>query len=212
MSAAAATGAGARTLLLATANRGKRAELAALLAPLGLALRSLAEIEGCELPPEGDDYERNAIAKACAAARASGLPALGDDSGIEVAALGGAPGAHSARYGGPGLDDAGRTRRLLEVLARSGSPDRGARFVCVAALATPAGAVSVARGECRGTILAAPRGMDGFGYDPVFRPDGYERSMAELPAALKNRISHRARALEALAPALRRAFGAARPG
>lgn len=210
MSAAAEAGGAARTLLLATANRGKHAELAALLAPWALVLRSLAEFEGCALPPEGDDYERNAVEKARAAARWSGLLALGDDSGIEVAALGGAPGPHSARYGGPGLDDAGRTRRLLEALARSGSADRSARFVCVAALATPDGEVRVARGECRGAILEAPRGAAGFGYDPVFAPDGHARSLAELPAAVKNRISHRARALEALAPALRRAFGAVR--
>lgn len=209
MSAAPDAVAGPRTLLLATANRGKLAELAALLAPLGLELRSLAEIAGCELPPEGDDYERNATAKALAAARGSGLAALADDSGIEVAALGGAPGPLSARYGGAGLDDAGRCRRLLDELARSGSDDRSARFVCVAAFATPAGSVRVARGECRGTILPAPRGSAGFGYDPVFRPEGCDVSMAELPAALKNRISHRGRALEALAPELARALGAA---
>jgi XTP/dITP diphosphohydrolase len=200
---------GPRTLLLATGNRGKLAELAALLAPLDLALRSLAEFPDAELPPEGEDYAQNAAAKAAAAARASGLAALGDDSGIEVAALGGAPGPRSARYGGPGLDDAGRSARLLEALARSGSADRRARFVCVAALATPDGEVALAHGECRGTILASPRGSAGFGYDPVFQPDGYEVSLAELPAERKHRLSHRGRALAALAPALARVFGPA---
>ena len=203
--------ASSRSLLLATSNRGKLAEFAALLAPLGLELRSLDTCPGIELPPEGDDYEANASRKALVAARASGLAALGDDSGIEVTALGGAPGAHSARYGGVGLDDAGRSLRLLEALARSGSADRGARFVCVAAFATPAGSVALARGECRGTILPAARGSAGFGYDPVFRPEGHDLSMAELPSELKNRISHRGRALQALAPVLARTFGAPRP-
>ena len=118
-----------RTLLLATGNRGKVAELAELLAPFGLELRSLAEFPDAELPPEGDDYAENAAAKAVAATKATGLAALGDDSGIEVAALGAAPGPLSARYGGPGLDDAGRSGRLLTALARTGSVDRSARFV-----------------------------------------------------------------------------------
>jgi len=192
-----------RTLLLATGNRGKLREFAELLAPLGLELRSLAEFPDAQLPPEGDDYAQNAVAKARAAAAASGLAALGDDSGIEVSALGAAPGPHSARYGGPGLDDAARSARLVAALGASGSADRSARFVCVAALAEPDGELSVARGECPGRILPGPRGSKGFGYDPVFQPDGYELSMAELPAELKNRISHRGRALAALAPALR---------
>ncbi len=200
-----------RTLLLATANRGKVAELAEMLAPLGLELRSLAEFPKAELPPEGDDYAENAVAKAVAATKATGLAALGDDSGIEVAALGAAPGPRSARYGGPGLDDAGRSARLVAALGRTGSADRSARFVCVAALAEPDGEVALARGECRGSILAAPRGAGGFGYDPVFQPEGHDVSMAELPAALKNEISHRGRALAALGPALARVFGPKRP-
>lgn len=199
---------GARTLLLATGNRGKLAEFAALLAPLDLALRSLDEFPQAVLPPEGEDYAANAAAKATAAARATGLAALGDDSGLEVTALDAAPGPLSARYGGPGLDDAGRCARLLAALERSGSRDRSARFVCVAALALPDGAVELARGECHGQILPAPRGGAGFGYDPVFQPDGYAVSMAELPPALKNRLSHRGRALDALGPLLARTFGA----
>ncbi len=201
---------GARTLLLATGNRGKRAEFAELLAPLALELRSLAELPSVELPAEGEDYERNAVAKALAAARASGWVALADDSGIELTALGGAPGPLSARYGGAGLDDAARCARLLGALAASGSRERRARFVCVAAFATPAGAIELAHGECRGSILPAPRGSAGFGYDPIFQPEGYEVSMAELPAQVKNRISHRARALAALAPALARSFATLR--
>jgi XTP/dITP diphosphohydrolase len=189
-------------LVLATGNRGKRAELAELLAEHGLRLASLADLAGIALPEEGDDYAENAAAKAIAVARASGLPALGDDSGIEVAALGGAPGPRSARYGGAGLDDAGRAALLIASLDATGAADRGARFVCVAALARPDGHVTRAFGECRGRILGAPRGSGGFGYDPVFQPEGHAVSMAELPAAVKNRISHRARALAALAPAL----------
>ena len=200
-----------RTLLLATGNRGKLAEFAELLAPLGLELRSLAEFPEAVLPPEGDDYAENAAAKALAATKATGLAALGDDSGIEVAALGAAPGPRSERYGGPGLDAAGRSARLVAALGGTGSADRSARFVCVAALAEPDGGVSLARGECRGLLLAAPRGTAGFGYDPIFQPEGYDLSMAELPAGLKNRISHRGRALAALGPALARAFGAKRP-
>jgi XTP/dITP diphosphohydrolase len=199
-------GAGAGRLLLATGNRGKVRELAELLAPYGLALASLAEFPHVSLPPEGDDYAANAAAKAAAAARATGLAALGDDSGLEVAALGGAPGPRSARYGGPGLDDAGRCAHLLGEL-READADRRARFVCVAALALPDGALTLVRGECAGRILAAPRGANGFGYDPVFQPEGWEVSMAELPAAVKHRISHRGRALAALGPALERALG-----
>jgi XTP/dITP diphosphohydrolase len=176
-------------------------ELAELLEPHGIALASLAEFPDVALPPEGDDYAANAAAKARAAAQATGLAALGDDSGLEVAGLGGAPGPHSARYGGPGLDDAGRCARLLTELAAS-EGDRAARFVCVAALALPDGTFALGHGECAGRILGAPRGENGFGYDPVFQPDGYDASMAELPPALKHRISHRGRALAALGPAL----------
>jgi XTP/dITP diphosphohydrolase len=203
----AGAAAGPRTLLVATGNRGKLRELAELLAPLGVAPVGLAAFPGGVLPQEGDDYAENAAAKAVAAASATGLAALGDDSGLEVAALGAAPGPRSARYGGPGLDDAGRSAHLLAALARAGGADRSARFVCFAALALPGGDTTLARGECAGRILAAPRGAGGFGYDPIFQPDGYDVSMAELPPATKNRISHRSRAVAALAPALARAFG-----
>jgi XTP/dITP diphosphohydrolase len=156
------------------------------------------------MPAEGDDYAANARAKALAVARAVGGPALADDSGLEVAALDGRPGPRSARYGGPGLDDAGRVARLLAELAASGSRDRRARFVCVAALALPDGTVETSRGECAGRMLAAPRGRGGFGYDPVFAPEGETRTLAELGEDEKNRLSHRARAVASLEPALRR--------
>jgi XTP/dITP diphosphohydrolase len=195
-------------LVLATGNPGKRREFEAILRDLlGEAaprLRTLAEFPELTLPPEGHDYEANAVAKAQAVAEATGRPALGDDSGLEVDALEGGPGPLSARFGGPGLDDAGRMHALLEaVAARGRDAGRGARFVCVAALARPGGAVVVARGECPGGLLEAPRGGSGFGYDPVFVPEGETRSMAELPARAKHRLSHRGRALAGLEAALR---------
>jgi XTP/dITP diphosphohydrolase len=189
-------------LLIATSNRGKLREFEALLGA-GFALEGLVAHPEVKLPPEGGDYAANAAAKALTAARASGLPALADDSGLEVAALGGAPGPLSARYGGDALDDAGRMQRLLRELSACGpGASRAARFVCCAALALPSGELHTARGECAGEILGAPRGSHGFGYDPIFSPDGGIHSMAELGDAEKNRISHRARALAALAHAL----------
>ncbi len=191
-------------IVLASANPGKLRELRALLGDLDLEVRAATVAELAALPEEGHDYTANAIAKAAAVAAASGLPALADDSGLEVRVLGGAPGPLSARYGGVGRDDAGRMEYLLAELARTGSPDRAARFVCVAALAWPDGHVEVRRGTCEGRVLESPRGVRGFGYDPVFEPEGEGRSMAELPEARKHELSHRGRALAALRPALAR--------
>ncbi|MFM8411121.1 MAG: RdgB/HAM1 family non-canonical purine NTP pyrophosphatase, partial [Alphaproteobacteria bacterium] len=145
---------------------------------------------------DGDTYEANALAKARAVARHVRGPALADDSGLEVDALDGRPGVWSARYGGEGLDDAGRCRRLLEEIGDRG--DRAARFVCVLALVDGDREV-VARGVLDGEIARAPRGASGFGYDPVFVPAGLGgRTFAEATAEEKNRISHRARAMAAL--------------
>jgi len=174
-----------------------------LLGDLPLALRGLADLPRIELPPEGDDYAANAVAKAQAVALATGLPALGDDSGLEVDALGGRPGVHSARYGGPGLGDATRVALLLHELATVPEAQRSARFVCVVALVTPDGNSVTARGSCEGRILAEPRGAGGFGYDPVFALEGCDVSLAELPADEKNRLSHRGRAVAALRAKLR---------
>jgi len=185
-------------LVLATSNSGKLREFRAILGELPVTFRALADFPEVQLPEEGDDYQANAVAKARAIADAVGRPALADDSGIEVEALGGRPGPRSARFGGADLDDAGRLEKLLTDLAASGEADRSARFVCVAALAFPGGEVIHARGECPGRILDAPQGGGGFGYDPIFGVEGGGRSMAELPPTEKNRISHRARALLAL--------------
>jgi XTP/dITP diphosphohydrolase len=190
-------------LVLATSNPGKILEFRAILGDLSVAFRALAAFPEVQLPEEGDDYEANAVAKARAVAEGAGRPALADDSGIEVAALGGAPGSRSARFGGADLDDAGRVEKLLAALAASGREDRSARFVCVVALAFPGGEVVTARGECPGRIFDAPRGRSGFGYDPIFEVEGRGRSMAELPSAEKNRISHRARALLSLRDVIR---------
>ena len=151
-----------------------------------------------------------ARAKAEAVARATGCPTLADDSGLEVAGLGGAPGPLSARFGGRGLDDRQRTAALLEALAGCKGSERDARFVCVAALVEADGTATTARGECAGRILEAPRGGGGFGYDPVFEIESGV-TMAELRASQKNEISHRAIAVLALVPALSK-ISAGRPG
>ena len=182
-------------LIVATGNAGKLREFAEILdLPRGV-LGTLADVPEVVLPEEGAEYEPNAIAKARAVADQAGLPAIADDSGLEVDALGGAPGPLSARYGGEELDDGGRVAHLLAEIAKHPGAARTARFVCIAALATPGGETKTATGICEGEILGAPTGAGGFGYDPVFRPAGHDVSMAELPAAEKNEISHRGRAL-----------------
>jgi XTP/dITP diphosphohydrolase len=198
--------------VLATSNPGKLGEIREILSPLPLAIRPLSDFPGVVLPEEGTDYEENAIAKAKAAAHFSDRVALADDSGLEVSCLGGAPGPLSARYGGPGLDDAGRVDALLKALANCSGEQRRARFVCIAALATPEGDIVTARGECAGHILDAPRGRSGFGYDPIFLVEGIGRAMAELSESEKNQISHRASAFGALSSAIRIQLGLASTG
>jgi XTP/dITP diphosphohydrolase len=185
-------------LVVATSNPGKLREIRELLGGMDVVLRPLGELPPVELPEEGDDYEQNARVKARTVAAALGVGALADDSGLEVEALGGAPGPRSARYGGPGLDDAGRVAYLLEELSGIEPARRRARFVCVAAWADPAGDGPTAVGYCDGLILETPRGVGGFGYDPIFQPDGETVSMAELSPERKNALSHRARAIRAL--------------
>ena len=189
-------------LLLGTRNAGKIAELRALLDGLDLELVSLAEVSDA-LPEPAEDapsYAANAIAKAVAYARATGLRAIADDSGLEVNALGGAPGVRSRRFFGDDATPADRNRMLLGLL--DGAADRSARFVAVIALARPDGQVKTFDGEVRGEIAMAPRGEDGFGYDPVFVIAGDGRTMAEVPREEKNAISHRGVAAAKLRVAL----------
>lgn len=186
-------------LLLATRNPGKLRELRARVH--GLDVLSLDDVPPMpEVEETEDTLEGNAGLKALAAARATALWTVADDSGLFVDALGGAPGVRSARYA-PG-SDADRVQALLRAMERVPDPDRGGAFRCVLALASPEGEARFARGECRGIILSAPRGAEGFGYDPVFLLPDLGRTMAELSLEEKGRVSHRARALDALAPLL----------
>jgi len=189
-------------LLLGTRNAGKIAELRALLRGLDLELVSLDDLPTAPPEPAEDaaSYEGNAIAKAAAYARASGLRAIADDSGLEVDALGGAPGVRSRRFFGDDATPEDRNRMLLGLL--DGVTDRTARFVAVIALAQPDGRVETFDGEVRGEIAESPRGEDGFGYDPVFVIAGDGRTMAEVPRAEKNAISHRGLAAAKLRAAL----------
>lgn len=182
-------------LLIATRNQHKLGEIRAILAPHDATCVGLDEFpDAPEVVENGDTFEANAILKATTLARFTGLWTLADDSGLEVDALGGAPGVRSARYAGEPSNDAANNRKLLTVLGHRS--DRGARFRCAIALADPAGHVRTVSGTCPGVILTVPRGQEGFGYDPLFVPEGGDLTFAELDAATKNRISHRARALQ----------------
>jgi XTP/dITP diphosphohydrolase len=182
-------------LLLATGNRGKVREYRALLRGIPFTIKTPDEM-GVAVGVEetGDTFEENATLKATALAAATGRLALADDSGLEVDALGGEPGPRSHRYAGEGASDADRINFLLEKLKDVPPGQRAARFRCVIAIAAPGGKVTLCSGECRGVIIAAPRGGHGFGYDPVFFIPELGRTMAELTPAEKNRVSHRARA------------------
>jgi XTP/dITP diphosphohydrolase len=199
---------GAPRWVLASSNRGKAAELEALLKASGIGpIELVAQSElGIASPPEdASTFVENALAKARHAARASGLPALADDSGLLVAALEGAPGVRSARYAGAAADDAANVARLLAALAHvPAGPERAARFVCVVVALAHADdpAPVVAQGEWRGQIAVAPAGGGGFGYDPVFFDPRLGATAAEVDSATKNRASHRGAAMRALAAAL----------
>ena len=190
-----------RRIVVASQNPGKAREIGRILQEFEVV--SLAGFPPVGFPEEGGDYSENARIKALVAARATGLACVADDSGLEVDALDGKPGAYSARFGGPGLDDRGRVEALLAELEDCGGPRR-ARFFCVAAVALPDGRVRVAEGACPGEILRTPRGEGGFGYDPIFLPDGFDRAMAELDREEKDAISHRGRAFRELEPMIRR--------
>ncbi len=194
-----------RELVLASRNRKKLDELQALLEPLGFRLRLVSEFTDEAAEEPAPTFIENALLKARHAAQVSGLPAIADDSGIEVDALLGAPGVHSARYAGPQADDAANNKKLLQALADKPSRERGAGYACVLAyLRHPADPVPViAEGRWCGRILEAPRGARGFGYDPLFWVEEHGKSAAELEPAVKNRLSHRARAAARLLELLR---------
>lgn len=185
-------------LIVATHNPDKIREFERILRPLSVSVRT-AELG--EVEETGATFEENALLKARAACRETGLPAVADDSGLAVDALDGAPGVYSARYAGPGATNAQRIEKLLRALRDVPMEKRGAKFVCAICCAFPNGDVVTARGECEGSVAFAPLGEGGFGYDPVFLVGG--KSFGELSAEEKDRISHRGRALRAFAEKLK---------
>lgn len=182
-------------VVLASKNAHKLQELQDILSAQGVEviLESAAGVD-VEVEETGTTFEENSLLKARAVMEGSGLPAIADDSGLMVDALNGAPGVYSARYGGPGLDDAGRYRLLLENMR--GVLDRKCRFVSAITLCMPSGDIVTARGECPGTLAYAPQGENGFGYDPIFFVPEKKKTFAQLTAEEKNAISHRGRALQ----------------
>jgi XTP/dITP diphosphohydrolase len=197
------------TLLIATMNPGKLKELRAMMDPFGIRVLGLHSFPGItEVAETGTTFLENAVLKATEYALKTGLAALADDSGLEVTALGGRPGVLSARYGGEDLPYPEKIRLLLKEVDACGSMDRSARFVSSIALAASDGEiVATTDGICMGHLAESPRGGGGFGYDPIFIPDGYKETFGELSSAIKERISHRARAFSQIMPILRRFFG-----
>ena len=195
-------------ILVATANRGKLHEIQALLAGLPLKLLIPADLGlSLEVAETGDTYAVNAALKATAFARLAGMLTLADDSGLEVEALGGLPGVRSARFSPlPGANDADRRRYLLEQLWGKPRPWT-AHFHCTVALAQADGEINYFEGDCPGEIIPDERGTNGFGYDPIFLLPELGRTMAELGTEEKNQLSHRARAIKAALPTLRRLAG-----
>jgi XTP/dITP diphosphohydrolase len=199
------------TLVIATGNRGKFNEIAALLNGLKVRIVPLDRVGPVEVPPEsGASFQENARVKAVTVARATGHLSLADDSGLEVDALGGAPGILSARFGGTDLTDADRCRLLLDKLIGVPPERRTARFRCVVAVAEPGGAVHVTAGTCEGRIATSPLGSHGFGYDPIFEIPALGRTLAEVGSDVKNRLSHRAQAVRAARVLLERLLSSRR--
>ena len=196
-------------LLLATRNEAKLAELRRILAPLVDAeVVGLADVPAYEEVPEtGATFAENALIKAREAARRTGLPAVADDSRLEVSASNGMPGVLSARWAGRRPDDLANLRVVLDQGADVPDGRRGAAFVCVAALVTPDGTEHAVSGRVDGTLTREPRGTNGFGYDPIFGPHGQSRTTAEMDPAEKDAISHRGRAFRALAPLVAATIG-----
>ncbi|MGH2461834.1 MAG: RdgB/HAM1 family non-canonical purine NTP pyrophosphatase [Chloroflexota bacterium] len=192
-------------LLVATNNRGKAEEIAALLD--GLPVKVVRPIDlglSLDVAETGSSYAENARLKARAFAARSGRLSLADDSGLEIKVLGGWPGLYSSRFAGPTASDLERQQMVLDRLAGRPESERQARFVCHVALAGPRGVLAEAEGVVEGTIALARSGIGGFGFDPIFVPAGFDRTFGELPAELKREISHRARAIAKIRPAIER--------
>lgn len=185
-------------LLVASHNPGKVCEIRELLAPFGMEIVAAAELDLPEPEETGTTFVANAELKALAAARAAGMPALSDDSGFCVAALGGDPGVYSARWAGPGKDFGVAMAKVWEAVRASGSTDRDARFACALSLAWPDGHTETVEGEVHGTLVWPPRGEHGFGYDPMFVPTGHEQTFGEVDSEWKHSVSHRADAFAKL--------------
>lgn len=183
--------------MVATGNRHKVEEIRAMLVDLPITVRSLAEFPGApDVVEDGATYRENALKKAWSAAKFTGKPALADDTGLEVDALGGQPGLYAARFAGEGCSFQDNIRKLLHLLEGVQAERRGARFVCVIALVSPDGREQVVDGELRGRITESQSGSGGFGYDPVFCVPEAGKTLAELTTDEKNRVSHRRRALD----------------
>ena len=197
-------------LVLATRNKGKIEEVQRLISEHAphIRLRSVAEFGVDDVEETGLTFEENALLKASTIARLTGLPALADDSGIAIDALGGAPGVYSARWSGVHGDDGANIAKVLEELADVPESDRGAQFVCVIALAMPDGRHVTVRGEVEGRVRTAPVGEYGFGYDPIFQPAGFQITTAQMDPKTKDSISHRGKALREIAPKIAPFIGA----
>ena len=190
------------TILIASHNEGKVRELAELFAPFGVACLSASSLGLPEPEETGESFGENAKLKAEAAAVSSGMWAIADDSGLEVAALHGAPGIHSARWGGPNKDFGLAMARVNRELEAIGAADARANFTCALALASPDGMARVFEGQVSGAFTWPPRGTRGFGYDPIFVPEGYTETFGEMEPDRKNALSHRMRAFEKLMSAV----------
>lgn len=187
-----------KQILLATKNKGKKKEFQALFSKYGIDIKTLLDFEEgiADIEETGTTFEENARLKAETISERFNQPVIADDSGLEVEVLAGAPGVYSARYAGQPTNDADNNKKLLDAL--KGEQNRKARFTCTLAFAIPGQSTIYAEGYCPGKIVEQPRGDHGFGYDPLFMPDDFEVTMAELELSVKNKISHRAKALENL--------------
>jgi XTP/dITP diphosphohydrolase len=182
-------------LIFASRNRGKIAEITEMLAPLGIEVVSALDVNLPEVDETGTTFEENAALKALSGAKITGVPCLADDSGLCVNALGGRPGVYSARYAPDRNFDKGMDKLLAEI-EQTGSADRSAYFACVLVLGFPDGIYKHFEGKCNGSIAKSKTGAGGFGFDPLFIPEGYDKTFAELGAEIKNKISHRGKALQ----------------